>query len=712
MPANTEEVPPRHRQLLQSLTACLEKHQSNSTTALPGFDSALRAPATSVSAAFQKAGFWPWLAYWLSTSRDGQVERSLSQLSDLDLQLVIDKLTPVQPHGQLLVRVQAALNDSSRARYRRGQLQRLGIEIPPQVLLESDPAPSPSEPPCSPPSLEPHRPTPASELDIIPSLHVANAPKRRRVEPSHQDTYQPLGTVENTATSPMISDAGEPEQVSDITLARHEAICQLPVFKPVWGFETAYPEAKHIPLVLGQYLCRITSRSDTQACLMVSIPKDPSQDGRLVLDIRAEEVELLTAKLFQVRIRTRNHRRSIEFESGATMKIPDCAALSESDTSTWHDLFGAQVAEAMMYSGMRFREISIGEVLSDCSSVQIPAGAECPARLCLVMDTKRLANSTFTPSSVKAPLDVNDDELVAGFEVPISRNGPTPMSYLLLKFDLYGLCTRICSEVFGSLRAPSYDAIQALDSEISALQEVLNYKYLFDTTLPVHHAVQLNILFGYSHQLTLLLHRPILRQRTADMRYSGENLLRSQRKCIESSQALLIIHRTLYEDAMFRPYQWYNRGLGSFHAFHAAVCLAHICTSGMSVDASTKDALRRELQGSLEIFEQMAKTGMSAVCQKAAPVLKKLLYVPQLTTFLKLTETSGMITPQESQHPAPSMAPDSPAHQTAVNSHQSGLEFLEEPIDNLAPQQWLSPSTMGWEEWETFLENNSIANVL
>ncbi|KAM6509338.1 hypothetical protein FSOLCH5_012339 [Fusarium solani] len=97
-------------------------------------------------------------------------------------------------------------------------------------------------------------------------------------------------------------------------------------------------------------------------------------------------------------------------------------------------------------------------------------------------------DSTFTPSSVKAPLDVNDDELVAGFEVPVARNGPTQMSYLLLKFDLYGLCTRICSEVFGALHVPSYDTIQALDSEISALQEVLNYKYLFDTALPVHHA--------------------------------------------------------------------------------------------------------------------------------------------------------------------------------------------------------------------------------
>ncbi|KAM5350909.1 hypothetical protein ACJ41O_003632 [Fusarium nematophilum] len=239
-------------------------------------------------------------------------------------------------------------------------------------------------------------------------------------------------------------------------------------------------------------------------------------------------------------------------------------------------------------------------------------------------------DSTQTTSDAQPPLDVNDDELVAGIEVPASRSEPTQMSYLLLKFDLYGLCSRICTEVFGSSHAPSYDVIQDLDSEISALQEVLNYKYLFDTALPMHHAVQLNILFGYSHQLTLLLHRPILRQQ--DTRYTKDSILSSQRKCIESSQALLGIHRTLYKDPAFRPYQWYNRGLGSFHAFHAAVCLAHICISS-GVDDSTKAALSCELQESLTVFEQIAKTGMSAICRKATPVLKKLLYVIQGTPF-------------------------------------------------------------------------------
>ncbi|KAJ4262963.1 hypothetical protein NW762_006576 [Fusarium torreyae] len=216
---------------------------------------------------------------------------------------------------------------------------------------------------------------------------------------------------------------------------------------------------------------------------------------------------------------------------------------------------------------------------------------------------------THTPSTVKPPLDIDDDELVTGVHVPLSRDGPTQMSYLLLKFDLYGICTRICNEVFGASYMPSYDTIHALDAEISTMQETLNYKYLFDAELPVHHAVHLNILFGYSHQLTLLLHRPILRQRTVDTSDTTYNRLTSQRKCIESSQALLSIQQTLYEDESFRPYQWYNRGLGSFHAFHAAVCLVHICTSGTDIDMSTKAALREQLEKSLEVFEQYAKTG-------------------------------------------------------------------------------------------------------
>lgn len=239
--------------------------------------------------------------------------------------------------------------------------------------------------------------------------------------------------------------------------------------------------------------------------------------------------------------------------------------------------------------------------------------------------TLGILDTTQIPSTVSQPLDVNDDELIAGHQIPQPRHGPTQMSYLLLKFELYDLCTRICSLVFETSCTPSYDKVQALDAEILAMQETLNYKYLFDVSLLAHHSVQLNILFGYTHQLTLLLHRPILRQGSSS--YTNENWLASQTKCIESSKSLLGIHRTLHEDPAFYPYEWYNRGLGSFHAFHAAVCLARICMSGTNLDTPAKSSLQELIRDSLQVFRYFMSTGVSVICTKATPILEKLLYV-------------------------------------------------------------------------------------
>ncbi|KAK7572270.1 hypothetical protein V3481_017465 [Fusarium oxysporum f. sp. vasinfectum] len=305
--------------------------------------------------------------------------------------------------------------------------------------------------------------------------------------------------------------------------------------------------------------------------------------------------------------------------------------------------------------------------------------------------TLGILDATPIPSTVNPPLDINDDELVVGYQIPESRNGPTQMSYLLLKFELYDLCTRICSQVFETSRTLTYDKVQALDAEISAMREKLNYKYLFDVSIAAHHSVQLNILFGYTHQLTLLLHRPVLRQGAAG--YSLEDWLSSQIKCIESSKELLGIHRVLHEDPSFYPYQWYNRGLGSFHAFHAAVCLAHICMSGKNLDPPTKTSFQKLVRDSLHVFRYFMETGISAICNKATPVLEKLL---------------AIMNPQDTRDS--SARRESTCHQSD-SSYENDTELFYEYIENLAPQQWLSPSNMGWEGWATILEHGSMENV-
>lgn len=239
-------------------------------------------------------------------------------------------------------------------------------------------------------------------------------------------------------------------------------------------------------------------------------------------------------------------------------------------------------------------------------------------------------------SSVKLPMDVDDEELTPDSPAAMAqrrhtRDKPTQMSYLLYKFRLYDICARICKNLFSESGMPSYDAISAIDRDISAQQEEWNLKYLCHTrhsNLPTHHAVHLNILFGYSHQLSLLLHRPVLVQAHTDggsvQRYTPSQVLSSRSRCLESASALLGIHRLLHENDEFRPYQWYNRGLGSFHAFHAAVFIAYICGTSTDLDADYAASLRRELEYSVGTFEAIAVTGMSRMCEKAAHVLRHL----------------------------------------------------------------------------------------
>jgi hypothetical protein len=100
-----------------------------------------------------------------------------------------------------------------------------------------------------------------------------------------------------------------------------------------------------------------------------------------------------------------------------------------------------------------------------------------------------------TSSSVKLPADVNDSDITLT-GVQDSLPGRTQMSYLLFKFSLYDLTSRICRETF-SCAEPSPSAIQNLDQQICLAQESWNSRYISDSTfeaLPTHHAVHLHIL--------------------------------------------------------------------------------------------------------------------------------------------------------------------------------------------------------------------------
>lgn len=66
----------------------------------------------------------------------------------------------------------------------------------------------------------------------------------------------------------------------------------------------------------------------------------------------------------------------------------------------------------------------------------------------------------------------------------------------------------------------------------------------------MHYAAHLHILHGYSHQLFLLLYRLFFAQSVLGLEVPNE----SQIRCIASAEALLDIHRILFEDPTFRLY--------------------------------------------------------------------------------------------------------------------------------------------------------------
>lgn len=231
------------------------------------------------------------------------------------------------------------------------------------------------------------------------------------------------------------------------------------------------------------------------------------------------------------------------------------------------------------------------------------------------------------PRNVKLPLDLNDDELGTA----IRRPGPTQMTYLLFKFGLYDLFSRISNMLGHHATPPSYDDLANLDAEIAVQQDLWSAKYLADTrenSLPDQHAAHLQILSGYSHQLCLLLHKPVITQpQTPDTTdrcwYNPAQVARSRDRCLESARSLLDIHSFLHESPQMRPYQWYNRGLGSFHAFHAVATIIFICETCPAMPIHEMVEIEQDLKSAAGVFQSISETGMSLICRKAFPVVQQ-----------------------------------------------------------------------------------------
>jgi len=325
--------------------------------------------------------------------------------------------------------------------------------------------------------------------------------------------------------------------------------------------------------------------------------------------------------------------------------------------------------------------------------------------------------------SVRLPVDANDVDITpTSIVLSDPRFGPTEMTYLLFKFRLYDLTASICAAVFAHT-PPTRATIQSLDGQISSAQESWDLRYVADTSssttnqpLPAYHAVHLHILHGYAHQLFLLLHRPFFAQSILGLEVPNE----SQIRCIASAEAQLDIHRLLCEIPAYRPYMWYTLGLGSFHAFHAAVVLAvalRLDTYGLQ-----RARFRRVLSETVQRMEGMAER--SGICSRAAGILRFL--VGWSTTASSMSTSNGNTNLSSSSSSSSSCSCTSRQQSDAANqAHRTGSPTLTASssipslnlnmssgfqdiatlwTDRLQPQQWLSASSMSWDEWDALME--------
>ncbi|KAB8231733.1 Zn(II)2Cys6 transcription factor [Aspergillus alliaceus] len=288
---------------------------------------------------------------------------------------------------------------------------------------------------------------------------------------------------------------------------------------------------------------------------------------------------------------------------------------------------------------------------------------------------------------VQFPLEINDVDLLTG-ELSEPTTHPTQMTYLLLDYQLAKISSMICETLFTFM--PKFSVPQ-IETEILTIHETCDKRYQLDAsseTPPTHHLANLNILYGHLHQLFLLVLRPNL------CRYlQGEvtaETCAARAKCAASAKATLAIYQSLHDLPQYSTYKWYNSGLGSFHAFHAAVVLCAILMHPDSQFESTEihDLLWRSLE------TLAALSNRSNFCSKAVPVLRQLL-------DLAITRTQQQQPQQQSLGAPIGMAIPTSSPTPFIQPYLSpSIEYMPEPLfSQLRPQNWVSPSSVQWDGW-------------
>lgn len=302
-------------------------------------------------------------------------------------------------------------------------------------------------------------------------------------------------------------------------------------------------------------------------------------------------------------------------------------------------------------------------------------------------------------ASSRPPADVDDDQI--GLNKPCLTAAPgraTQMTYLLLKFRLYDLCSEVCEKVI-SQSTPDPISIRRLDAAIMNEQRTWEARYIPDLEagrLPDYHLAHMQILYSYGNHILLLLHH---KQALGHLSHP-EDAAWSRERCASGSKRILQLHATLNESHELVNFRWYARGLGSFHALHAAALLASMQTFLTAQDRMEINTLLRKCLG---IFESIADT--STICSKAAPVLRYLL---SRTSEHNVTTVANA---QYSQVAMPGLIPGDRGQQVLTPGYDTIDVDWETLFGPSQPQQWLTPASLPWSHWEAAISGPSTLTI-
>ena len=281
--------------------------------------------------------------------------------------------------------------------------------------------------------------------------------------------------------------------------------------------------------------------------------------------------------------------------------------------------------------------ISLGCHIDPCEFGVSPVEAEerrrCWSGLMMLYTSENLSMGSgslphhMLPSNCHPPTDINDDQIGTDMQQPIAPAQATQMTYLLLKFRLYDICADLCDRVLDVEGSPSYNVVRELDATIESEKRTWNLRYLDEITppapeLPVHHKAHLKILHSYASHLILILHQAA---GVTGRDFGRSEASWSEFRIVTSALQLLEIHGEFERCPDLAPFRWYNRGLGSFHAFHAATVLF---SSRWWTDGRQRaDEIHQSLQNCAARFESLNEVPVSEPnphLSRATPVLRHL----------------------------------------------------------------------------------------